>query len=237
MARAIGGGGLQVRSLSSAFSLFNSLFDFRLWRSEPSRSGSGGQFKLQLTWMLQNRNIRALYFLFWNYGQKRTGGSDAMFRMPSVLKLIVPALLLSCAGLVISACKDASTNNGAGAEIRLQGAGATFPNPLYQKWFSEYNKMHPNAKFDYQSIGSGGGIKQIQSNTVDFAGSDATMTDQQLQESPGQLLHIPSVLGAVVLTYNIPTASNAALKFSPDSIAGIYLGNIKKWNDPKLAAD
>src|SRR5215469_10805893 len=103
-----------------------------------------------------------------------------MFRKPSVFLILISAILVSCAGLIITGCKDASSNNSGSSEVRLQGAGATFPNPLYQKWFSEYNKMHPNLKFDYQSIGSGGGIKQISSNTVDFAGSDATLTDQQL---------------------------------------------------------
>ena len=160
-----------------------------------------------------------------------------MLKMPSAFRLVIPVVLLLCAGLAISGCDNASTNNSGSSEVRLQGAGATFPNPLYQKWFSEYNKTHPNLKFDYQSIGSGGGIKQISSNTVDFAGSDATLTDQQLKEAPGELLHIPSVMGAVVMTYNIPTAGNATLKFSGDTIAGIYLGNIKKWNDPKIAAD
>src|SRR5215831_2253172 len=160
-----------------------------------------------------------------------------MRRKPSAFLILIPAALVTCAGLVITGCKDASSNNSGSTEIRLQGAGATFPNPLYQKWFSEYNKLHPNAKFDYQSIGSGGGIKQISSNTVDFAGSDATMTDDQLKEAPGELLHIPSVMGAVVFTYNIPTLTGTTLKFSPDTIAGIYLGNIKKWNDPKIAAD
>jgi len=160
-----------------------------------------------------------------------------MSRMPSVFRVLLPLALLSCTGLILAGCKDASSNNSGASEVRLQGAGATFPNPLYQKWFSEYNKLHSNAKFDYQSIGSGGGIKQISSNTVDFAGSDATMTDQQLQEAPAELLHIPSVLGAVVMTYNIPTLSGTSLKFSGDTISGIYLGNIKKWNDPKLVAD
>jgi phosphate transport system substrate-binding protein len=160
-----------------------------------------------------------------------------MLKMPSAFRLLIPVVLLLCAGLAISGCDNASTNNGAASEVRLQGAGATFPNPLYQKWFSEYNKVHPNLKFDYQSLGSGAGIKQISSQTVDFAGSDATLTDQQLKEAPGELLHIPSVMGAVVMTYNIPTAGNATLKFSGDTIAGIYLGNIKKWNDPKITAD
>jgi phosphate transport system substrate-binding protein len=121
------------------------------------------------------------------------------------------------------------------SEIRIQGAGATFPNPIYQKWFSEYNKANPGVKFDYQSIGSGGGIKQISEKTVDFGGSDAPMKDDDLGKVQGQILHIPTVLGAVVLTYNIPGVTSD-LKFTPDAIAGIFLGKIKKWDDPAIAS-
>ena len=125
---------------------------------------------------------------------------------------------------------------GTGNEIRLQGGGATFPNPLYQKWLSEYGKLNPNVKIDYQSIGSGGGIKQIQARTVDFGASDAPMTDTELKTSPGELVHIPTVLGAVVITYNLQGVSKP-LRFSPDVIADIFLGKITKWNDPRLKAD
>jgi len=124
---------------------------------------------------------------------------------------------------------------GTNAEVKLQGAGATFPNPLYQKWFSEYNKITPNAKFDYQSIGSGGGIKQLTAKTVDFGGSDAPMKDEELKAAPAELLHIPTVLGAVVLTYNLPSTT-AELKFTPDAIAGIFLGKITKWNDQAITS-
>ena len=138
--------------------------------------------------------------------------------------------------LPLAGCGDPSTNGpGTSAEIRLQGAGATFPNPLYQKWFSEYNKIAPNAKFDYQSIGSGGGIKQISAKTVDFGGSDAPMKDEDLKAAQGEILHIPTVLGAVVVTYNIPSFS-ADLKLTPEAIAGISLGTITKWNDPAIAS-
>jgi phosphate transport system substrate-binding protein len=116
------------------------------------------------------------------------------------------------------------------------GAGATFPNPLYQKWFNDYNKSHPSAKFDYQSIGSGGGIKQITAKTVDFAGSDAPMNDEELKAAGAEILHIPTVMGAVVLTYNVPTVT-AELKLSPGAIAGIFLGTVKKWNDPSITGD
>ena len=125
---------------------------------------------------------------------------------------------------------------GSSSEVRLQGAGATFPNPLYQKWISEYGKAHANVKIDYQSIGSGGGIKQIQARTVDFGASDAPMTDAELKASPAELLHVPTVLGAVVITYNLPGMPQP-LRFSPDVVADIFLGKITKWNDARIKAD
>jgi len=130
----------------------------------------------------------------------------------------------------------ACTGSGGGGEIRLQGAGATFPNPLYQKWLSEYGKQNANIKIDYQSIGSGGGIKQIQARTVDFGASDAPMTDAELKASPAELIHIPTVLGAVVITYNLQGIAKP-LRFSPDVIADIFLGKITKWNDARIKAD
>src|ERR1044071_5262349 len=123
-----------------------------------------------------------------------------------------------------------------GGSVSLQGAGATFPNPLYQKWLSEYGKVHPNVKIDYQSIGSGGGIKQLKEQTVDFGASDAPMKDDDLKSAPGEVLHIPTVLGAVVITYNLQGVSQP-LRFSPEVIADIFLGKIKKWNDAKITAD
>ena len=125
---------------------------------------------------------------------------------------------------------------GSSSEVRLQGAGATFPNPLYQKWISEYGKAHTNVKIDYQSIGSGGGIKQIQARTVDFGASDAPMTDAELKASPAELLHVPTVLGAVVITYNLQGIAKP-LRFSPDVVADIFLGKITKWNDARIKAD
>src|SRR5881227_3801260 len=139
--------------------------------------------------------------------------------------------LISLAAFAIASC-----SGNPGSEIRLQGAGATFPNPLYQKWLSEYGKLHPNIKIDYQSIGSGGGIKQIQARTVDFGASDAPMKDDNLKAAPGEILHIPTVLGAVVITYNLAGLSQP-LRFTPDVIADIFLGKIKKWSDPKIKAD
>jgi phosphate transport system substrate-binding protein len=133
------------------------------------------------------------------------------------------------------ACNDGGSGSSSGS-VSLQGAGATFPNPLYQKWFSEYGKLHPNVRIDYQSIGSGGGIKQLKEQTVDFGASDAPMKDEDLKSAPGEILHIPTVLGAVVITYNLAGVTTA-LSFSPEALADIFLGKIKKWNDPKIAAD
>ena len=123
----------------------------------------------------------------------------------------------------------------AGEAPSLNGAGATFPAPLYTKWFSEYAKL-TNVQVNYQAIGSGGGIKGLQDATVDFGATDGPMTDDQLKAAKGPVLHIPMTLGAVVMSYNVPEATTA-IKFTGDTIAGIYLGDIKKWNDPKIVAD
>ena len=122
----------------------------------------------------------------------------------------------------------------ASAQMTINGAGATFPYPIYSKWFDEYAKVDPSVRFNYQSIGSGGGQKQITAQTVDFGASDGPMSDENLAKAPGKILHIPTVAGAVVLTYNL--TGNPSLKLDGDTIAGIYLGQIKKWNDPKLTA-
>ncbi len=119
-------------------------------------------------------------------------------------------------------------------QTTLNGAGATFPNPMYQKWFSEYHKSHPDIQFNYQSIGSGGGIRQVLAQTVDFGASDGPMTDEQLAEAKTKILHIPTVLGAVVPAYNVPGV-NTELKFTPEALAGIFLGKITTWNDPAIA--
>jgi phosphate transport system substrate-binding protein len=134
------------------------------------------------------------------------------------------------------ACSGGSGPGSAGGPIKLQGAGATFPMPLYQKWMSEYGKLHANVQMDYQSIGSGGGIKQIQSQTVDFGASDAPMTDAELKASPGELIHIPTVLGAVVVTYNVESIAKP-LNLSPEVVADIFLGKITKWDDARLKQD
>jgi phosphate transport system substrate-binding protein len=118
-------------------------------------------------------------------------------------------------------------------QTTLNGAGATFPYPMYSKWFSEYNKLHPDVQINYQSIGSGGGIRQVLNGTVDFGASDGPMSDAQLQEAKTRILHIPTVMGAVVPAYNVPGVSGE-IKFTPEALAGIFLGKIKKWNDPAL---
>ena len=119
-------------------------------------------------------------------------------------------------------------------QTQLNGAGATFPYPMYSKWFSEYNKLHPDVQINYQSIGSGGGIRQVLNGTVDFGASDGPMTDEQLKEAKTKIVHIPTVLGADVPAYNVPGISGE-LKFTPESLAGIFLGKIQKWNDPAIA--
>jgi phosphate transport system substrate-binding protein len=119
-------------------------------------------------------------------------------------------------------------------QTTLNGAGATFPNPMYQKWFSEYHKTHPDIQFNYQSIGSGGGIRQVLAQTVDFGASDGPMTDEQLSQAKTKILHIPTVLGAVVPAYNVPGV-RGELKFTPEALSGIFLGKITTWNDPAIA--
>jgi phosphate transport system substrate-binding protein len=119
-------------------------------------------------------------------------------------------------------------------QTTLNGAGATFPYPMYSKWFSEYNKLHPDIQFNYQSIGSGGGIRQVLNGTVDFGATDGPMTDEQLKEAKVKILHIPTVLGADVPAYNIPGVSGE-IKFTPDVLANIFLGKITTWNDPAIA--
>lgn len=120
------------------------------------------------------------------------------------------------------------------AQMMINGAGATFPYPIYSKWFDEYAKVDPSVRFNYQSIGSGGGQKQILAQTVDFGASDGPMSDDNLAKAPGKILHIPTVAGAVVVTYNLE--GNPMLKLDGETSAAIFLGKIKQWNDPKLAS-
>jgi phosphate transport system substrate-binding protein len=121
------------------------------------------------------------------------------------------------------------------AQTTLNGAGATFPYPIYSKWFSEYHKAHSDVQVNYQSIGSGGGIRQVLAGTVDFGASDGPMTDEQLGLAKVKILHIPTVLGAVVPAYNIPGVTGD-VKFTPEALAGIFLGKITSWNDKALTA-
>ena len=137
---------------------------------------------------------------------------------------IVPVLLLA---MVLVGRPGA-----ADAQMLMNGAGATFPYPIYSKWFEEYIKVDPEVRFNYQSIGSGGGIRQITERTVDFGASDGPMTDEQLKKAPAELFHIPTVMGAVVATYNLP--GSPQLAFTGDVLADIFLGKITKWNDARI---
>jgi phosphate transport system substrate-binding protein len=117
----------------------------------------------------------------------------------------------------------------------LNGAGATFPYPIYSKWFADYNRQHPDVQINYQAIGSGGGIRQVLAGTVDFGATDGPMTNDQLSQAKVRILHIPTVLGAVVPAYNLPSV-HAELKFTPQVLADIYLGKITTWNDKAIAS-
>ena len=134
---------------------------------------------------------------------------------------------------IFGGCLFAGLTN-ANAQMLINGAGATFPYPIYSKWFDEYAKVDTSVRFNYQSIGSGGGQKQITERTVDFGASDGPMSDANLAKAPGKLLHIPTVAGADVITYNLP--GNPKLKLDGDAIVNIFMGNITKWNDPKITA-
>jgi phosphate transport system substrate-binding protein len=120
-------------------------------------------------------------------------------------------------------------------QTTLNGAGATFPYPMYSKWFSEYHKAHSDIQINYQSIGSGGGIRQVLAGTVDFGASDGPMTDEQLSQAKTKILHIPTVMGAVVPAYNVPGV-NGEIKFTPQALSGIFLGKITTWNDKAIAS-
>jgi|RhiMethySRZTD1v2_1073278.scaffolds.fasta_scaffold01984_3 phosphate transport system substrate-binding protein len=153
-------------------------------------------------------------------------------------------VLMASALAIVAGCSGGSAppaTEGAGGAARaggggtqINGAGATFPYPIYSKWFSEYNKLHPNVQINYQSLGSGAGIRQLTSRTVFFGASDQPMKDDQLLAAPGKILHFPTVLGAVVPIYNLPEVSQQ-LKFTGPLIADIVLGKVKKWNDPAIA--
>jgi phosphate transport system substrate-binding protein len=147
-----------------------------------------------------------------------------------VTRLIQRISLLLLASLIIAL---PLATNGYG-QTTLNGAGATFPNPIYSKWFSDYNKLHPDVQINYQSLGSGAGIRQLLNGTVDFGASDGPMTDEQLKEAKTKILHIPTVLGAVVPAYNVQGISGE-IKFTSEALAGVFLGKIQNWNDPAIA--
>jgi phosphate transport system substrate-binding protein len=146
-------------------------------------------------------------------------------------RIILPLILIAACARTEGPSQQQQQE--AAKPIVINGAGATFPYPIYSKWFSGYNKLHPNVQINYQSIGSGGGIKQLSAQTVFFGASDMPMTDEQLKSAPGPILHFPTVLGAVVPAYNLP--NNPQLKFSGALLADIFLGKVTKWNDPAVA--
>jgi phosphate transport system substrate-binding protein len=133
----------------------------------------------------------------------------------------------------LAACSQQGSGPSESNSITLNAAGATFPYPIYSKWFSEYHKLHPNVAINYQSIGSGGGIRQLHAGTVDFGASDMPIKDEMLQQLNLHIVQFPTVLGAVVPSYNIPGV-NVPLKFTAAALAGIYLGKITKWNAPEI---
>ncbi len=148
--------------------------------------------------------------------------------------------LVLAAAVVMGACGGSPAPPGAdsgsrGGGAQINGAGATFPYPLYSKWFAEYSKIQPGVAINYQSIGSGGGIRQLTNQTVFFGASDGPMTDDQLKAAPGAILHLPTVLGAVVPVYNVPGVSTD-LKFTGSLLADIFLGKVTRWNHPAIAA-
>jgi len=132
-------------------------------------------------------------------------------------------------------CNNDGRPAGGGGAVDLHGAGATFPYPLYSKWVAEYQKVDPRVRINYQSIGSGGGIKQITEKTVDFGASDAPMKDEELARAPGKVLHLPMTLGAVVLAYHLPGV-DSGLVLDAETVAAVFLGEVKTWNDPRIAA-
>jgi len=137
--------------------------------------------------------------------------------------------------MIAGALLFAGYSSAAAGTLTVTGAGATFPYPLYSKWFYEYSNAHPGVNFNYQSIGSGGGIKQITAGTVDFGASDAPMKDEEMAKLPGPIFHIPTAIGAVTVVYNLE-GTGSGLKLTQEALADIFLGKITKWSDPKIAS-
>ncbi|HET7434235.1 MAG TPA: phosphate ABC transporter substrate-binding protein PstS [Thermoanaerobaculia bacterium] len=150
----------------------------------------------------------------------------------TIIVMILAAALAACGGSEKPVTANAPQTSG--GALTINGAGATFPYPIYSKWFAEYAKAHPNVQINYQSIGSGGGIRQLTAKTVFFGATDGPMTDEQLKAAPGAVLHFPTVLGAVVPIYNLPGITQP-INFPGAVLADIYLGKIKKWNDAAIA--
>jgi phosphate transport system substrate-binding protein len=151
-----------------------------------------------------------------------------------VLARLAGVVLLVCGTAVAGCGSNVADQQQGQQQLQINGAGATFPSPIYSKWFDEYHKLHPNLQINYQPVGSGAGIRQLLNQTVFFGATDGPMTDEQLKSAPGPILHLPTVLGAVVPVYKIPEV-DAELKFNGAVLADIYLGKIKKWNDAAIA--
>lgn len=163
-----------------------------------------------------------------------------MFNKTIIRRVFILGLI--AASIISAACSGQKLGEGPGSAtsndgtVRLQGSGASFPKPIYEKWVSEFGKINPGVSIDYQATGSGAGQKALLSKTADFGASDDPMSDEDLKSAGTDILHIPTVLGAVVLTYNLEDVKEP-LKLTAQNISDIYLGNIKKWNDPKLKAE
>src|SRR6516225_9580642 len=154
-------------------------------------------------------------------------------RSPNIMSKLLTKSLVAAVGLSL-AIGCSQKQEVVKAQTLVNGAGSSFDNPAFMMWKDAYSKIDKDVQINYQSVGSGAGIKQLVSQTVDFGASDAPMTDEAMKTAPGKILHIPIVAGAVAITYNLPGAPK--LKFDDATLAGIYLGDIAKWNDPKIAA-
>jgi phosphate transport system substrate-binding protein len=150
------------------------------------------------------------------------------------LILFIAVLTAACSGEPVGQSNGSTSSRG--GNVQIQGSGSTFVKPIMDKWTSEYGKINPNIRIDYQSTGSGAGIKAIQSQTADFGATDAAMSEDELRQSPAEIVHVPVVLGAVVLTYNLRDVKEP-LRLAPDLIADIYLGKIRRWNDARIKKD
>ncbi|MBI2835716.1 MAG: phosphate ABC transporter substrate-binding protein PstS [Acidobacteria bacterium] len=153
------------------------------------------------------------------------------------MRRLILAVLMSVAAIGATACGGGGpeqTRPMSRQPLTINGAGATFPYPIYSKWFDEYHKRHPDVQINYQSIGSGGGIRQLLAGTIDFGATDSPMTDEQLAKATSQVLHFPTVLGAIVPSYNLPDVTQP-LNFTGAALAGVFLGTVKKWSDRTIA--